>query len=265
MRFAIIYSKTNPAGTNIVEQFKKLGFSPHIPIIESKNETIYAEDIDKNNEFKNIDFIVFACTHRSKDNKPSLCLHAPGNFRDAKLGGKPTKVCPTSAFIMKYLFQELNKNCKELKNKYNITMEATHHGPFIEKPCCFIEVGSTEEEWKDKKAGLAIAKTILSLTKYNATKANKEYIPSIGVGGPHYCNNFNKIQLNSKYAISHVISKYNSPITESMLKEAEQKTIEQVKELLIDWKSFKSEERIKLLQIIEDLGFSYKKTSEIKK
>ena len=264
MRFAIIYSKTNPAGTNIVNQFKKLSFSPHIPIIELKNETIYAEAVDTNNKLRNIDFIVFACTHRSKDNKPSLCLHAPGNFRDAKLGGKPGKVCSSSAFIMKYLFQELNKNSEKLTS-YNITMEATHHGPFIEKPCCFIEVGSTKKEWNDKLAGIAIAKTILSLTKYNLTKANKEYIPSIGAGGPHYCNNFNKIQLNSKYAISHVIPKYNFPITESMLKEAEQKTTEQVKEILIDWKSFKSGERIKLLQIIKDLGFSYKKTSDVEK
>ena len=32
--------------------------------------------------------------------------------------------------------------------KYKLTLECTHHGPLIEKPCVFIEIGSTETEWE---------------------------------------------------------------------------------------------------------------------
>lgn len=264
MRFAIAYSKLDKAGVNIVEELKKIGFIPQIPIIELKKETIYSEDLNPQNypELRNIDFLVFASRHKSEKGNPSLSLHAPGNFRNADFGGKPGKLCATSAFVLKYLFQELNKNAQEQKLEgYEVTMEVTHHGPLIEIPCCFIELGSDEEQWKDKKAARIIAKTILSLQNYKA----REWIPCISVGGLHYMQSFNKIQLNSEYAIGHAIPKYIFPITESMLKEAEQKTTEHIKEVVLDWKGCgKSEERQKTINLLNQLGFNYKRTNSIK-
>ena len=126
MRFAIAYYKENIAGKNIVQRFKELGFNPQIPIIELKKETIYSEGFDKKyDKLKNIDFIVFASTHRSEKDFPSLCLHAPGNWRRNDLGGQAGKVCKTSAYVLKYLFKEFEKNFnkakKELNEEYNLT------------------------------------------------------------------------------------------------------------------------------------------------
>jgi len=276
MRFAVLYSKKDLAGINIAEQFKKL-FIPQIPIIELKKESIYSEDIDKLPELRNIDFIIFATRHQSAKKEHSLSLHAPGNWRGAisrrgdkskitsgiarkaDYGGKPGKVCSTSAFVLKYLFQQLNKNAQQADLKdYNITLECTHHGPLIEKPCCFIEIGSSEQQWQDKKSGQIIAKTIASLQNY---KPNSKHIPVIGIGGPHYCPNFNKIQLNSEYAISHIIQEYALPLTEKMLKEAEQKTLEQIKLVLLDWKGCgNSEKRQQVLDIIKKSGLKVKRT-----
>jgi len=268
MRFAIAYSKQDPAGKNIINQFKKIGFAPDIPIIELKKQSIFSENIDKLPEFKNIDFIVFATTHKSEKGNPSLSLHAPGNWKNADLGGKPGKVCNTSAFILKYLFQQLNeqaKKDKEISNKYEVTLECTHHGPFIEKPCCFIELGSSEKYWKDEAAAKIIAKTILTLQNYNPS-LNEKYIPVIGIGGPHYCPNFNKIQLDTNYAISHIIPEYSLPLTKSILQEAEQKTKEQVKEIILDWKGCgNSEDRQKVVEIIEKAGLKYKRTKEVRR
>ena len=266
MRFAIAYSKLDKAGVNIVEQLKKLSFLPQIPIIELKKETIYSDDLSEKKfpELRNIDFIVFASRHKSKKGNPSLSLHAPGNWRGADYGGKEGKICKTSAFVLKYLFQELNKNAQEQKlEDYGVTLEVTHHGPLIEKPCCFIELGSSEKQWPEKEPAKVLAKTILSLQNY---KPSTSWIPALGIGGKHYCPNFNKIQLNSEYAISHIIPEYALPLTGSMLKEAEQKTIEHVKEIIVDWKSCgKSEERQKLLEIIKKFGIEMKRTSEIEK
>ena len=51
-----------------------------------------------------------------------------------------------------------------------------------------------------------------------------------------------------------------------MLKQAEEKTIEQIKDVLIDWKGCgKSEERNKLLDLLKQKGLKYKRTSEIEK
>ncbi len=272
MRFAIAYSRLNSAGTNIVNELKKMSFAPQIPIIELEKETIFSENINskKYPELRNTDFLVFASTHKSEKNFPSLCLHAPGNWRNADLGGKPGKICKTSAFLMKYLFQELNKNYDanktNLNQEYNITLEVTHHGPFIEIPCCFIELGSNEQQWNDLEAAKIVAKTILSLQDYPNHTPNENWIPAIGIGGPHYAPNFNKIQLNSNYAISHIIPEYAMPVTESMLREAEQKTHEQTQEVILDWKGCgKSEDRQKLIELLKNMGFKYKRSSEIEK
>ena len=267
MKFAIVYYKNNIAGKNIVDQFKKLVFMPQIPIIELKKETIYSEDINEKNypELKNIDFLVFACTHKSKKGEPSLCLHSAGNWRSAELGGQDGKACPTSSYVLKYLFQKLHENVEnnqKVKEKYNITLEATHHGPLIDIPSCFIELGSLENEWKDEKAARVLAESIISLQDF---KKQDNWIPCIAIGGTHYCSNFNKIQLNSKYAISHIIPKYSFPITETIIKEAEMKTIETIKEVLIDWKSCNSEERNNLLNILNKFGLKYEKTSNVEK
>ena len=93
----------------------------------------------------------------------------------------------------------------------------------------------------------------------------KKWKPTIAIGGGHYCLNFNQIQLTSSYAISHVIPDYSFPITEQIIKEAEEKTKEQINEVLIDWKSMKSEERLKLIEVLNRLNLDYKKSKNIKK
>jgi D-aminoacyl-tRNA deacylase len=266
MRFAIVYSKLDKAGVNIVENFKKLAFAPQVPIIELKKETIHSEDLNEKNypELRNIDFLVFASKHKSEKGNPSLSLHAPGNWRGADFGGQAGKVCKTSAFVLKYLFQKLNKNYIESgMSEYEITLEVTHHGPLTEIPCCFIELGSGEKQWSEKEPAEILAKTIIDLQDY---EKNSEWIPCIGIGGPHYCPSFNKIQLNSKYAIAHIIPEYALPLTETMLKEAEEKTIEQIKEVILDWKGCgKSEEREKTINLLNQLSLDYKRADKINK
>ncbi len=267
MRYAITYYKENIAGKNIADRFKELAFSPQIPIIELKKETLYSElNVEKYPELRDIDFLVFASTHRSEKGKPSLSIHTPGNWRSADLGGEPGKVCMTSAFVIKYLFQELDKNAKnnpDIYEKYEITMEATHHGPLTNIPCCFIELGSQEKDWKDEKAARILAKTVFSLENY---KSDSKWVPVIGIGGPHYTPNFNPIQLKSNYAISHIISEYAFPLTETMIKEAEVKTKEQIRLALIDWKGCgKSEQRQEALNLLTKLGLKYERTKLIKK
>ena len=258
MKFAIVSSKQDKAGMNITSFLPDL-----IPIHYVDCKIVHAENIDKKDEIEDADFIIFTSKHVGKKPK-MLSLHAPGNWKQADYGGKEGKICKTSAFVLKYLFQEINKNAQEQKLEgYEVTMEVTHHGPLIEKPCCFIELGSSEAQWNEKEPAKVLAKTILSLQDY---KENKEWIPCIAIGGPHYCPNFNKIQLNSKYAISHIIPEYSLPLTESMLKEAEQKTTEQIKQVILDWKGCgKSEERQKALEIIKKFGIEMKRTSDIEK
>ncbi len=263
MRFAVLYSRKDTAGMNIAKQLKSF-FLPQIPRIKLFKDSINAERVDKMPELRNSDFLVFATKHKSRETRKTLSLHAPGNWRNADFGGKESKVCPTSALILKFLFQQLNKNATQAGSDYQVTLECTHHGPYLEKPCCFIEIGSGEEQWQDEKAGKIIAKTISDLQNYQ--KKYNGHKVAIGLGGPHYCPNFNKIQLGSDYAMGHVIPEYSLPLTEPIIKQAIEKTEENVDTILLDWKGLgKSEERQKTLDLLKHLGLGFKRTSEVEK
>ena len=270
MKFAVLYSKKDLAGINIAEQLKSY-FLPHVPIIEMKKDSIYEENIDQEiPELKKVDFIIFATKHASKAGGKTLSLHAPGNWRNADFGGKTGKVCKTSALVLKYLFQKMQENLSASKLDYNLTMECTHHGPLIEKPCLFIEIGAQEEQWTNKEAGKVIAKTISDFQNFESWKdqVNKKIKIALAIGGPHYCPNFNKIQLSdsNNLAISHVIPGYHLPLNDSMLHEAIEKTQEHASVVIIDWKGCgPSAERQKVMDVINKTGLEIIRTDQIEK
>lgn len=278
-KYLIIASKKDKAGINITTALSQ--FRPN-PVLASMNpspenqkpifdfylveeDTIYTENlnIEKINQY---DFVIFASKHQSEKKEKSLTIHAPGNFGENKYGGLPEKACPSSALFNKFMFEKLNEKAKEhnLDDKYNVTLEATHHGPLIDIPCVFIEIGSTETEWNDRRAAFAIAKTIEETIEQ--FKPNKYNEIAIGIGGPHYCPSFTKLQRDSNVAISHIIAQYNLPINEETLLEAINKTEEEIDFAILDWKGLgKSEERKKVIDLLEKNYIGWKKVSEIKR
>ena len=260
-KILIVASKLDTAGINITTQLSQFG---NFKFYLVEKDILHKEnlDLDKINEY---DFIVFASKHESEKKEKTLSIHAPGNWRFAEFGGEKGKVCKTSAQFIKQFFEKLHENAEQynLKN-YKLTLEATHHGPLIDKPCVFVEIGSSETEWKHSKAGFVLARA-LSETIKNLKKNPYNEI-AIGIGGPHYCPNFSKIQLSSNVAISHIIPSYAMPISEEMIKEAVEKTEEEVDLVLVDWKGLgKSEQRQEVINILDKLYLNYKKTSEISK
>lgn len=258
MKFAIVASEKDIAGMNIFREIREN--YPSLSHYLIKEDSIHADDIDKT-LLKNYDFIIFASKHKGKQEK-MLSVHAPGNWRQADFGGKEGQVCLTSSKILKIFLQELRNN---IPVNWSDTMECTHHGPYIEKPCLFIEIGSNEFNWGEETAGKVIAKTIKnSIDRINST--NEKYIPAIGIGGLHYCQSFNKIQLNNKeIALSHIIPEYALPLTRGMLEEAIRKTLEKVSLILLDWKGIKGEQRQDIIKLIESLDLDWKKTSDMDK
>ncbi len=271
--YLIIASKNDEAGINIttqLSQFKQnpvlssMGEKPHFDFYLINEEVIYTEnlDLEKLNKY---DFIIFASKHKSEKNKKTLSIHAPGNWRNAEFGGENQKICKTSALFQKQLFEKLNANMEKFPiKKYNLTLECTHHGPLIGKPCVFVEIGATETEWKDRKAAFVVAKAISETMEQ--FKENPYNEIAVGVGGPHYCPNFNKIQLNSNVAISHIIPQYVLPLSEEMIKQALEKTDEEVDFALLDWKGLgNAEQRKQVLGVLDKLYIRYKKTSDVDK
>jgi len=262
-KFLIVASKQDKAGVNITTQLSKFG-EFNFYLVEK--DILHRENMDLL-KFQEYDFIIFASKHSSEKKEKTLSIHSPGNFGPAtkEMGGDNNNICLSSAIFNKQLFENLNDCAVEhdLYKKYNVTMECTHHGPFIQKPCVFIEIGATETEWEDRRASFAVAKAIKRTIEN--FKENPYNEIAFGIGGPHYCPGFNKIQLYSNVALSHVIPEYALPITEQMILEARQKTAEEVDFALIDWKGLKGDERKRVIEILEKNHIYWKKTGEIKK
>ncbi|MDD4877997.1 MAG: D-aminoacyl-tRNA deacylase [Candidatus Nanoarchaeia archaeon] len=263
MKYAVITSKKDEAGKNIREcllrlfDFKEeenhraLG---NILLFETEEETIYCENIDKE---INADILIFATKHQSKAGTKSLSVHIPGNFGNAEMGGKDKTLCIAPASLLKAMFLELNENGKELEG-YEITLETVHHGPLLEKPAMFIEIGSSINEWGIKEAGEIIAKTIMSVLQ----KPIAECKAVIAIGGPHYPREYNKFLLRTEYAIGQMCPEYQLPnLDEAMLRQMLEKNVEKIEFVLLDWKGLKAHKEI-VKELLANLNIPYRKVQE---
>ena len=158
---------------------------------------------------------------------------------------------------MKNLFVGLNETGKN--SGYELTMEATHHGPYVEKPSVFVEIGSTEKEWNDKENGKIIANTIIQGLK----NENCSYKIAVGIGGSHYCSNFNKTALRTDIAFSHFCPKYHlDKLNEDLILQSMKKTMEKTDFILLDWKGLGTEKQ-RTVELLKGLNLEFKRTDQI--
>ena len=167
-----------------------------LPFQEVNTRSIFSEHLDKHVKGE---ILIFATTHRSAQGVQSLTVHFPGNFGKADLGGKEKELCIAPASLLKELYLHLKKNYSG-----EVSMEATHHGPSLEKPTLFIEIGSSEENWKDPLLGKIIAQTLKEVLG-----KEKKYKTLLVLGGGHYSPEVNKILSQTEYAVGNFCPKHN--------------------------------------------------------
>ncbi len=147
------------------------------------------------------------------------------------------------------------KQKEQLSLNYKISYECTHHGPSLDVPTMFVELGSSPEQWKDLKAAEAVAHAAMAAVVKQST-----YSAVLGVGGPHYNERFTKMALNTQVAFGHIIPKYAVPkIDAEMLKQCVQKTVEKVESAVFDWKGMRGADKQRLRAILENIGVSVEK------
>ncbi len=268
MNIAIIVSKKDEAGMNIRDSLLTYKFNEteetfegnkvfsidNIKLYTAETESIYCEDIDKEID---ADLFIFATKHESASKVNSLSVHSPGNWGEAKYGGKEKQLGIAPEFHLKAALKKL----EELNNRdYEVVQECTHHGPFLNKPCMFIEIGSSLEQWKDKKAADIIAKTIME----TLSKEQEECKVAVGIGGLHHTPNFKRIILESDIAIGHVCPKYMlEELNKDLIKQAVEKSTKKAELAILDWKGL-SQHKQKVTSLLEKLNIPYKKVNDIK-
>lgn len=215
----------------------------HLVLINE--EALYAEWLD--NKF-DAELYIFLSRHRSEKNIPALTSHFTGNFAKAEFGGNVRELAYAYPSLQKWYMSNLSTKQDGLKD-YQIIIEATHHGPTSsKKPLLFVEIGSSIEQWNDINAIATVCDTLMDTLK----DIRKSKRVGIGLGGTHYPSKFNKLLIESEYAIGHIMPKYAlSFIDHSMIEEMTNKSIEKTDCIILDWKGL-GREKEKVKSLLDD-------------
>ena len=213
-----------------------------------------------------LDFIIFASRHVSKTSRPSLLIHATGNWNDdADFGGAPNDLSKTSALLLKIGYESLIENVRSAQlSGFPIDMEVTHHGPTVlDKPLVFMELGSSIKEWNNLLAGKVVAESIIN-TIYSYEEVKHQYNRiGLGFGGTHYAPNFSRILLKNEIAFSFICPKYFiMDLDESKISLMMKNTVEKVDCFVIDWKGINSEGKQHLIPMLEKFDIPILKTKD---
>ncbi len=150
------------------------------------------------------DGFVFLSKHAAESGVLALTCHSTGNFSDAKFGGNNRQVAIPHPSLQKAYLQKLWKHKSDFSD-FQITIEATHHGPTaLNKPTIFIEIGTTEKQWNDKELCTSVAKLVVETLK----EEKKSAPVAICFGGTHYPEKFTKELIQGKHALGTVIPKH---------------------------------------------------------
>ncbi|MGD0145449.1 MAG: D-aminoacyl-tRNA deacylase [Nitrososphaerales archaeon] len=196
-----------------------------------EGEIAFPPDLDR---FFNPQAYIFLSRHSAESGIASLTAHTTGNFSDeAKSGGVARELGRSDPSLLKNYLISLSKR-KEKLGGYEVTMEATHHGPTsLQKPVLFVELGSSEKQWGDAKAAAVVGEALIEslVEKTIWSKA------AIGFGGTHYPEKFTRFVIEEEIAVSFVAPKYAlEHVDEKMVGQMLQRTTTPVKYALLDWK-----------------------------
>jgi D-aminoacyl-tRNA deacylase len=210
-----------------------------VRLYTTETRSIYCERIDAK---IGADLFIFATRHEAKSGIPSLSVHTQGNWAKAELGGVDRQLGISPACYLKEGLKKLDELGAGLKaDGFDIIQECTHHGPYMEKPSLFIEIGSSEKQWGDIEPAKVIAQVIHHLIAGEPPNCRA----AVGIGGPHHTPNFKKVVLSSDIAIGHVCPKYMlAHLDKELLMQAIDKTVPKAELIILDWKGLDSKEKI---------------------
>ena len=253
-RICVLAWRNDPAGYGIVQALQKIGRQPGVSFYTAEADILYGEEIEKKAD---ADVLVFASKHASKEGRPTFSCHVAGNWGDARFGGHPKELCVAPALFLKRMFISLKESAKGLP--HDVTLEATHHGPLVRKPSLFVEIGSDEEEWKKEENANVVASAIM---KCLSAKNPDGVKVAVGLGGPHYCSQFNKVQMGNEIAVGHICPKHCLAFPDrEMLTQAWERTIPKPDFFLLDWKGLGSEKQ-RIVGLLKECGYPFRRTDE---
>jgi len=192
----------------------------HILSIEKIH--VQADSIDAIHEREvdcGIDEVLVLSRHVSSTDTPAITLHAiglPGAYppgEPGKSGGINGKMVPPSprfAFLYREMVKEARQN--RLDEYFDLTLEATHHGPVLKTPTLYIEIGSTQSDWRREDALDLWARVLCRALGLDGEAPRGEWKGKgdvmVGLGGGHYAPRHKVVAENGKIWLGHILAGY---------------------------------------------------------
>ncbi len=147
-----------------------------------------------------VDDVVVMSKHSAKSGRPSLTAHPIGNYRGNEFGGRERALVRASPAPMSDALRRIVAYNDVPENQ--TCFEVTHHGPWLDRPTFYIEIGSDETHWGNTHSAEVLANVIADL------EPHEEYTRAVGVGGGHYAPRFTDVALRFKVNFGHMLPVY---------------------------------------------------------
>ncbi len=195
--------------------------------------------------------VIIASRHASESGEPTLTVHVPGEVERRELA-------VASPGTIKAALKALVAARDELGLPYEVSLEATHHGPTkLEVPITFVEVGSSQKQWSDMRAAEAAARAIMAAATSPAGGRR-----AIGFGGPHYAPRHTEVILRTDVCVGHILPKYVQ-VSDALIEKAVKATRGGAELFVLDWKGLDGDARTKILSTAKKLGLSATKAHDL--
>ncbi|MCA9819344.1 MAG: D-aminoacyl-tRNA deacylase [Nitrosarchaeum sp.] len=257
MELLVAY-RDDPAGYNMAK-FLSEKMTKDGPIFHGSNydltviptPAISADWLEDNYSY---DGFVFLSKHAAESGVLALTCHSTGNFAEAKFGGNPRQVAIPHPNLQKKYMQTLWQN-RDNFSDFEITIEATHHGPTaLKKPTIFIEIGTTEKQWTD----VSLCNSVANIVHNVMTSNTKSYPMAICFGGTHYPHKFTDELIRGKYSLGTVIPKHALEYLDNELFEHILQQNKMATTALLDWSGLGPYKQ-KIVQFLENTGLEVTK------
>lgn len=149
----------------------------------------------------------FLSRHRAESGQPSLTVHPIGNHGAARFGGMAKTLSPAAPRDMGALLRRLKVHRGGTDMPHQVTYEATHHGPLMAIPSLFVEIGSDDTWYTDRRSGQAVAAAVTDVLD-GAGAAGRDVPIAVGVGGGHYVPRQTDKALDGELDFGHFLPAY---------------------------------------------------------
>jgi D-aminoacyl-tRNA deacylase len=182
-------------------------------------------------------YALFISRHEMTNPKPIFTVHTPGTWPDVSV---------SNPHLVSAVFRAL---CKYAYEPFTCAFEATHHPPNTSAvSATFVEVGSTESEWTDRKA----VDVLLHSVEEVLGGGLSEKPPAMVVGDLHYVT-VADMALRGEVDLGHVVPKYVE-ITLEAVRTAYRKHTAPVKKAVVFRKNVKNPTRGEVVEFLRSQG-----------